>query len=188
MVKVKENIEVLAVDRDYSAEDLCGALIGFHGFTDCDTVSSFAGKGKSKAFKSLLMERNNVTVFKSLGENETITEDLLYQLEHFVCTIYGGDGDDANELRYRSKQGKISCKDLPPCWYAVIEHCRRANYQSRVWRLALEAIPEEYSPIGHGWEYSLKEDGRRNLEIKWMSCKSAPDEVSFTYLFLHTTF
>ena len=101
MVKVKENIEVLAADRDYSAEDLCSALIGFHAFTGCDTVSSFAGKGKSKAFKSLLMERNNVTAFKLLGENETITEDLLHQLEHFVCTMYGGDGDDVNELRYR---------------------------------------------------------------------------------------
>ena len=51
MTRIKEKIEILTADMEYSADDLCKALLGFHAFTGCDTVSSFAGKGKSKPLK-----------------------------------------------------------------------------------------------------------------------------------------
>ena len=75
--------------------------------------------------------------------------------------------------RYR---GKISCVDLPPCHSAFIEHCRWANYPSRIWNLALLPKPLIPSPIGNGWRYEVGDDGEQ-LAIKWMSCKPAPDEV-----------
>ena len=180
MTRIKEKIEILTADMEYSADDFCKALLGFHAFTGCDTVSSFAAKGKSKAFKVLLSHPNHVSAFKSLGESLTIVEGVLVQLQEFVCAMYGGGSKDVNEIRYRiyrSKRCKISCEDLPPCHSALVEHCKRANYQARIWRLALEAEPEDLSPIGHGWERSGEEDGEQFITIKWMSCGSAPDEV-----------
>ena len=34
------------------------------------------------------------------------------------------------------------------------------------------------SPVGYGWEIIPDELNGDSLDIKWMSCKSAPDEVS----------
>ena len=107
-------------------------------------------------------------------------DDLLQTLEEFVCALYGGGGISVNELRYHiycSKRGKISCDDLPPCHSALKEHCKRANYQSRIWRLALNATPDVPSPVENGWDHSSDENGDHCLVIKWMSCNSAPDEV-----------
>jgi hypothetical protein len=63
-------------------------MLGFHAFTGCDTVSSFAGNP------------NHVSAFKSLGESSTIREGVLEILEDFVCALYGGDGSNVNEIRY----------------------------------------------------------------------------------------
>ena len=93
-----------------------------------------------------------------------------------LCDVYGDQLKNVNDLHYKiycSKRGKISCDDLPPCNSALIEHCKRANYQSKIWRLALEQ-----SPVGYGWEIIPDELNGDSLDIKWLSCKSAPDEVS----------
>ena len=37
-------------------------------------------------------------------------------------------------------------------------------------------MPEVPSPVGYGWEMLLNEINVDSLDIKWMSCKSAPDE------------
>ena len=119
-----------------------------------------------------------VAAFKVLGTSWIIEDDLLETLEEFVCAIYGGSGTSVNELRYQiycSKPGEVSCDDLPPCHSALKDHSKRANYQSRIWRLALDATTDVPPPVGNGWEQSSDEDG--DLIIKWMSCKSAPDEV-----------
>ena len=66
----------------------------------------------------------------------------------------------------------------PPCKAALIEHCKRANYQSKMCRVALKQVPEVPSPVGYGWEMLLDELNGDSLDTKWMSCKSAPDEES----------
>ena len=106
---------------------------------------------------------------------------LLQNLEDFVCATYGDQFKNVNDLRYKiycSKRGKISCEDLPPCKSALIEHCKRANYQSKIRILALEQVSEMPSLVGYGWEMLPDELNGDSLDIKWMSCKSAPDEVS----------
>ena len=95
--------------------------------------------------------------------------------------MYGDQLKNINDLRYKiycSKRGKISCEDLPLCKSALVEHCKRVNYQSKIWRLALEQVPEVPSPAGYGWEMLPDELNGDSLDITWMSCKSAPDEVS----------
>lgn len=43
--------------------ELFGALIGLHAYTDCDTVSAFAGKGKTSALKLLTSNREVQNTF-----------------------------------------------------------------------------------------------------------------------------
>ena len=46
--------------------DVCKALIGFHAYTGCDVVSSFAGKGKINALKMMNIS-NTHDLFSNLG-------------------------------------------------------------------------------------------------------------------------
>ena len=74
MARIKEKIEILTDCMKYSADDRCKVLLGFHAFTGCDTVSSFAAKGKLKLFKVLLSHPNHVSAFKSLEQSSNIVE------------------------------------------------------------------------------------------------------------------
>ena len=49
--KVTEKIESTLGESRYISQEFCGALIGLHAFTGCDSVSSFTGKGKTKSLK-----------------------------------------------------------------------------------------------------------------------------------------
>ena len=51
----------------FSSDDLGEALISFHTFTGCDTVSDFVGKGKLKALKIMMAHCKYVAAFKVLG-------------------------------------------------------------------------------------------------------------------------
>ena len=172
--KVKEKIESSLGELGYISEAFCEALIGLHAFTGCDTVSSFAGKGKTKPLKIKKSQRKYVSTFKELGESWNLEKGLLQNIEEFVCAMYGDHLKNVNDLRYKiycSELGKISCEDLPPCKLALIEHYKRVNCQSKILRLALEQVPEVSSLIGCGWEMLPDEPNSDSLDIKWMSCK-----------------
>ena len=108
-----------------------------------------------KPLNIIKSQQKYVSIFKELGESWNFEIGLLQNLEEFACAMYGDQLKNNNDLRYKiycSKGGKISCEDLPPCISALIEHCKRAKYQSKIWRLALEQVPEVPSPVGYGWE------------------------------------
>ena len=48
-------------------QDFLRCLIGMHALTGCDTVSAFAGKGKSKALKMLMKNDTYVRTFMNIG-------------------------------------------------------------------------------------------------------------------------
>ena len=115
-------------------QDVCKALPGLHAFTGCDAVSAFAGIGKVKPLKKLLSKQEYQSTFQQLGENWLMSEDLLRQLEAFVCDIYGAKKNisDVNQCRYAvfcAKKGEAESHQLPPCQDSLYKHCRRANYQ-----------------------------------------------------------
>ena len=95
------------------------------------------------------------------------------------------------EICYRyklfcAKKESISCERLPPCKAGLYQHCLRANYQAKLRRECLVADIYIPSPTDHGWCLS---EGQ--LCIKWMDCKSAPEEViltSFNFLKNQDTF
>ena len=121
-------------------------------------------------------------VFGRLGSDWTISEELMEQIETFTCRLYGSLGNvtDINDCRYRlfcSRKGEIESYQLPPCRDCLQKHTKRANYQSAVWRCALEGKAPIPSPHQHGWIISDLSDGSSNITIDWMNGPPAPMAV-----------
>lgn len=155
----------------------CEALLGLHAFTGCDTVSSFAGKGKISALNLLHKHPQHIETLRTLGSSWEISDELLIRLESFTCQMYSSSTTTkkVNELRFNlfcARKGEIESWQLPPCLSSLSLHCQRANYQCRIWRLSLEAFPDTPSPVGYGWilENEL-------LTINWGSASPAPEAV-----------
>jgi len=64
---------------------VCKALIGMYG---CDTVSVFTGKGKSKALKMLINNKDHQDTFMEVGREWDASMELMSKLEHFTCLLY----------------------------------------------------------------------------------------------------
>ena len=155
---------------------ICNALLGFHALTGWDSVSSFCGKGKKKAFATLKKSSNHAEFLSSLGKDFSVTDEQVKMIEKFVCCLYGSpNSTDINDLRYAIFVGKkttTESQNLPPCFNSLKLHIQRANYQAAIWVRSLEQNPNIPSPVGHGWSC---EEG--DLIVNWMDCQPAPDSV-----------
>lgn len=160
---------------------VCKALLGMHAYTGCDSVSSFAGRGKMASLKMLKQDAELQTTFADLGAMWDVSESLLNKLEAFTCQMYVTKTSiqHSNELRYHlftSKKGCVEPHQLPPCADALHKHACRANYQAGIWRRSLEANPEVPSPRGRGWKIDITY-GKEELKIDWLDGTPAPDSV-----------
>lgn len=156
-------------------EHFFNALLGLHAFTGCDSISSFAGKGKVKAINIFMKYPEFIPFFSELDKNWVATEELIDNLEEFVCVLYGKKMSSIDTLRHQlfcAKGGKVDPEQLPPCKSSLALHIRRANYQACVWRRALNANPRIPSPNGHGWDAD-----DTNISIKWLDASPAPEEI-----------
>ena len=81
---------------------VCRALIGMHTFTGCDTVSAFAGRGKTKALKLLISHVDYQDTFLKLCQEWVLSQELVDKLETFTCHLYAPklSSTRINELRY----------------------------------------------------------------------------------------
>ena len=67
---MKEKLELrLSGNINRSIDELCDALVGLHAFAGCDSVSAFAGKGKSRSIKLSYHLKNTSTSSKVLARN-----------------------------------------------------------------------------------------------------------------------
>jgi hypothetical protein len=154
------------------------ALLGYHCFTGCDSISTFCGRGKLKPLTILGQDLLHVEALSELGVSQVLSEHTAALLERFVCHMYGksftsNEDADVNYLRYSihcQRRGKIEA--LPPCKDVLRQHSNRANYQTYIWRKSLEPFVVADSPENHGW--CLNDD---KLDILWMTCNPAPEEV-----------
>jgi hypothetical protein len=169
--------------NNVNIKEFLDALLGLHAFTGCDTVSAFAGHGKIRSMKLMAKTQENVKLFAELGKTFQLSEELVNNLQEFVCKMYGKQIADIDLLRYKlycSKKGKCEIERLPPCMAALRQHCLRANYQTCIWRLCQEQTPFIPSPSDYGWVFD--KDGL--IGINWMDCQPAPDEVRIYDTFL----
>ena len=144
------------------------ALLGLHGFTGCDTISSFAGKRKVKPVKTMMKNQTYIDLFASFGVTPELSEVQFTEIQKFVCDLYGHQDDNTNTVRYKmyaTKHGHLDPKSIPPCADSLRQHSLRASYQVHIWRKLLDSHPIISSPIGFGWV------------VSWNNVNPAPDEV-----------
>ena len=146
--KVKDNISI-----KYDLQDVplvSNALLSLHGFTGCDTVSAFSGKGKVKPMKLMLRNDIYIKLFATFGEKPGVLDYELKQIEGFVCELYGHKEDNVNDVRYKmysSTHGRLEARSIPPCINSLKLHASRASYQINIWRKCMEQHPEIPTPL-----------------------------------------
>ena len=106
---VKDKTRIISINRlintmesKYDLVDInaaTDAMIGFHAFTGCDSISAFWRKGKVRPLDLMLKNPDFIASFVEVGSSWDVSENLYKQMESFVCAMYGGASNDVNELR-----------------------------------------------------------------------------------------
>ena len=140
-------------------------ILGFHALTGCDTTSSFSGFGKKKCWK-VFVEKPNL--LSGIGR-----DGLIDMAEEYVCHLYGvpdptmGCDKGRHDLFVK---GKKDLDKLPPTKDALHLHCKRANYQAKIWLHANLPQMNIESPYAcEGWKNSPS-----GITISWSTLPSVP--------------
>jgi hypothetical protein len=151
----------------------CKALPFLHAFSGCDTVSSFAGRGKKTVWDIWMAFPIVTSAFCILASNPSNVEDQLHLLERFVVLLYDRTSNEekVNEARKKlfSQKGR-PMDGLPPTQAALIEHTKRAAYQAGyVWAQMFLPNPMLPSPAQWGWLKTIEGE----WEVKWTTLPEA---------------
>ena len=153
----KDRLRFIPVHLLHSSlgQPLCKALPAFHALTGCDSTSALQGIGKTTAWKILLKHNQFQHQLSYFGADSTETDESLISTEAFICSLYnrGGQLTKADDVRYLlfCQKNKKS-EELPPTSDSLALHIKRANFQTCIWKRALEAMQNLPSPEGHGWK------------------------------------
>ena len=91
--------------------EVCRALPGLHTLTRCDTISSFAGKGKKAALDIVKSSIHRI------GEHVPPLREDLRKMERFVCSLYSDvNCCIVNDTRYKlfCNNQNLQSYQLPP--------------------------------------------------------------------------
>ena len=128
-------------------------ILPFHALTGCDSTSAVCKLGKVKPWRLL---QDNPTAFQDLsllGTSVDVASRSLLCAERFFCEAFRSKHTNINEARYDMFCKKFTrTEDLPPTKDSLIQHVNRANYQTLIWKSALDLSDVAGSPVGHGWE------------------------------------
>ena len=158
-------------------EKLCRALPALHAITGCDSTSALAGIGKKKGWQVLLRNEQHQDSLSLLGSQRNLSDGTTAQCEAFICDLYPRSRmkpRTVDELRYflfcqnRKQKNEL----LPPTSDSLLQHLKRVNYQTLVWRKALSAIQHLPQPESNGW---VREDS--SLKPVYMTKEPAPSSL-----------
>ena len=94
------NLRVLDVGNNEWEEDVLKSLPSLNAISGCDSVSAVNGIGKGKWFNTIQMKENYIDAIKELGEDITVDESTVKQVEKLFCHLYRmPEEDDINEVR-----------------------------------------------------------------------------------------
>ncbi|CAG9823856.1 unnamed protein product [Phaedon cochleariae] len=159
----------------------CAALPFFHAYTGCDTVSSFHGIGKTRAWNVWGKMQEMTDVFIRLSSTDIITEEDFDKIQLFTVMMYDvtSQTETVNECRrvlYTQKNRSV--ENIPPTEGALRQHLRRAMLQSRIWIKCLELQPYIPNATNWGWKSSNLESQDETIEPLWTVLPQASDECS----------
>ena len=134
-------------------------LFFFHVFSGCDIVSAFRGRAMMSAWQSWNACPAVSHVFVQLSKLKQIPpvldEKAFEALQKFVVIIYDktSTATGVNEARLELFARKQRSFDsIPPTKAALLEHSKRAVYQSGViWSQSAVSQPETQSPQYWDW-------------------------------------
>ena len=81
-------INITEFVADYNQE-YCTELTAVHAFTHCDSNQGIKGVGRIKPVKGLQKLPRFQRVLARLGEEWTVSEEMVNGLKDFTCNIYG---------------------------------------------------------------------------------------------------
>ena len=118
-----------------------GLAIGRHHLrqpnsaTCCDTVSTFASRGKLSALKLTKRSITYQETFCRVGPSWDVQPQLFEKAQQVVCMwLLASNTTEVNDLRYQpfcAKMGEIESSLLPPCIDCLFMHLLRANYRQQ---------------------------------------------------------
>ena len=73
--------------RAVLGDRLSQALIGFHSFTGCDSVSSFSERGKTGPLKQMKKDKQAMDTFINLDKSWDVTQLVHDTLQTFTCRM-----------------------------------------------------------------------------------------------------
>ena len=123
----------------------------FHAYTGCDTVSSFATRGKKSAWDTWRVFEEVTATFLVLStEPDQVNDDDVATLERFTILLYDRTSSsvNVNEARKQlfTKKGR-AIDAIPPTRAALVQHIKRAVYQGgHCWGKVLQAFPHIPTP------------------------------------------
>jgi hypothetical protein len=147
--KRKRHIPVHSISL---SEEKRKSLLAFHAITGCDTVSQFAGIGKKTACKIFETHHH---LLQHLGDGLP-EKSVLAEVEAFVCKLYNKNTSEVEINKERAaafRKTKKSLDSLPPTQDSLNLHSMRANYQTLVWKKALEPCHTLPPPEECGWQH-----------------------------------
>ena len=124
----------------------------FQILTGCDTVSSFAGRGKKTAWEIWKGFPEVTDAFEELLRMPSvITEESMSLLECFVVLMYDRTShtmevNDARKQLFAHKSRALH--NIPLTQAALQQHIKRASLQANYWNQTLVLNPELPSPSG----------------------------------------
>ena len=156
------------------------ALAFFYAFTGCDSVASFYKIGKIKFYDALSTFTHIdslLQVFQTLGNQPiSVTSDQIDLLQQYILHVYYPrrnykkyqSDSNINEVRLLEFAGneKVNLRQLPPSRLGLIEHVKRASYQSGwIWSLCEKEVllPD---PSFWGWKVDKDEHVPKWQEIE----------------------
>ncbi|KAK3769506.1 hypothetical protein RRG08_027075 [Elysia crispata] len=147
------------------------AILGFHAFTGCDTTSAFLRRGKMKPLKIMKAKPQFLLAFEALGVNDAVGANLLYDLEQFVCFMYGKPTySDVNKLRFdmvrqRFQTGSRNVlTNSDGIDFSLLSPCRSTL------QMHIKHLPPAEE---HGWKMTLD----RDLNYNWCARDIVPQDL-----------
>lgn len=133
------------------------AILFFHAFTGCDTISAFRGKGKKSAWQTWNVCDDEVShTFAALSQVPSeVSDHNLCILEKFVVAMYDRSSTTTtvNDARLDILARKQrSYQAIPPTRASLQKHAQRAAYQAGlIWGQATDPNPDLPNPEQWGW-------------------------------------
>ena len=178
-IGVGSNMRILDIGTSKWSDGVLESLPALRAISGWDSVS--AGKGKAKWLSTVQKKEEYLQSVSQLGDTIRINADVFQKIEKLFCHLYGmPDETNINETRYRKfcMENMPEPHQLPPTKDELTQDIIRANYQTYVWKRALETNLDIPSPIAHGWK-------RKDEQICCEDGKTASCRISAQTYYLH---